>query len=97
LKAHGDGRLTILGTDGFIEVRKSIDLAGRDGGNHLFLTDKKETRYIDCSDTELLFGKLLVDDVLNRTEIAMPQAHCFLAAELSLIAQKNAITSLRMQ
>ncbi|MFN3379138.1 MAG: Gfo/Idh/MocA family protein, partial [Runella zeae] len=45
LKTWGDGRLTILGTDGFIEIRKNIDIGGRPGGNHLFLTDHKETRY----------------------------------------------------
>ena len=40
----------MLGTDGFIEVRKYVDIAGRSGGNHLFLVDQKETRYVDCSD-----------------------------------------------
>jgi predicted dehydrogenase len=90
LKTWGDGRLTILGTDGFIEIRKNIDIGGREGGNHLFLTDHKETRYIDCTQQELPYGRLLVDDVLNRTETAMPQAHCLLAAELSIKAQKNA-------
>ncbi len=90
LKTWGDGRLTILGTDGFIEIRKNIDIGGREGGNHLFLTDHKETRYIDCKQQELPYGRLLVDDILNRTETAMPQAHCLLAAELSIKAQKNA-------
>ena len=47
LATWGDGRLTILGTDGFIEVRKNVDIAGRQGGSHLFLVDQKETRYID--------------------------------------------------
>ena len=41
-------RLTVLGTDGYIEVRKNIDIARAAGGNHLFLVDTKETRYIDC-------------------------------------------------
>jgi predicted dehydrogenase len=90
LKSWGDGRLTILGTDGFIEIRKNIDIGGRDGGNHLFLTDQKETRYFDCSAQPLPYGQQLVDDVLNRTETAMSQTHCFYATELSLIAQKNA-------
>ncbi|MEI7582697.1 Gfo/Idh/MocA family oxidoreductase [Runella sp.] len=90
LKTWGDGRLTILGTEGFIEIRKNIDIGGREGGNHLFLTDNKETRYIDCTQQELPYGRLLVDDVLNRTETAMSQTHCLLAAELSLIAQKQA-------
>ncbi|HEU5090896.1 MAG TPA: Gfo/Idh/MocA family oxidoreductase, partial [Roseiflexaceae bacterium] len=48
LGSWGDGRLTILGTEGYIEVRKNIDIAGRDGGNHLFLVDQKGTNYIDC-------------------------------------------------
>lgn len=90
LKSWGDGRLTILGTDGFIEIRKNIDIGGREGGNHLFLTDNKETRYFDCTAQVLPYGQALVDDVLNRTETAMTQTHCFLATELSLIAQKQA-------
>ncbi|MDF7816737.1 Gfo/Idh/MocA family oxidoreductase [Runella sp. MFBS21] len=90
LKTWGDGRLTILGTDGFIEIRKNIDIGGRSGGNHLFLTDHKETRYIDCSQQELPYGRQLVDDILNRTETAMTQAHCLLATELAIKAQKQA-------
>ena len=92
LKSWGDGRLTILGTEGYIEIRKNVDIAGRDGGNHLFLVNNKETQYIDCSKTELPYGTQLVDDVLNRTETAMSQEHCFLATELALKAQKNAQT-----
>ena len=91
LNTWGDGRLTVLGTDGYIELRKNIDIAGRKGGNHFFLVDNKETKYIECNDVDLPYGRLLVDDVLNRTETAMTQAHCFLATELTLIAQKNAI------
>jgi predicted dehydrogenase len=90
LKSWGDGRLTILGTDGFIEIRKNVDIAGPNGGNHLYLVNQKETRFIDCNKEPLPFGKQLVDDILNRTETAMPQAHCFLATELALLAQKNA-------
>jgi len=90
LPSWGDGRLTILGTEGFIEIRKNVDIAGRPGGNHLFLVDQKETRYIDCTDQALPYGERLVADVLNRTETAMTQAHCFLAMELVLKAEKNA-------
>jgi predicted dehydrogenase len=90
LATWGDGRLTVLGTDGYIEVRKNIDIAGRPGGSHLFLVDQKETKYIDCRDVPLPYGEQLVSDVINRTETAMPQAHCFLATELMLKAQKDA-------
>jgi predicted dehydrogenase len=90
LSTWGDGRLTILGTDGYIEIRKNVDIAGRPGGSHLFLVDKKETRYIDCRGVPLAYGGQLVDDILNRTETAMSQEHCFLATELALRAQKQA-------
>ena len=90
LATWGDGRLTILGTDGFIEIRKNIDIGGRPEGNHLFLVDRKETRYVDCKDVDTPYGSQLVADVVNRTETAMPQQHCFLATELVLKAQKQA-------
>jgi predicted dehydrogenase len=90
LSTWGDGRLTVLGTEGFIEVRKYVDIGGRPGGDHVFLVDQKDTRRIDCSGVVLPYGQQLVDDILNRTETAMPQAHTFLAQELALIAQKNA-------
>jgi len=90
LATWGDGRTFILGTDGYIEMRKYIDIAGRQGGNHLFLVNQKETRYFDCREVYLPYGEQLVSDVVNRTETAMSQEHCFLATELALIAQKNA-------
>ncbi|SDL01443.1 Tat (twin-arginine translocation) pathway signal sequence [Catalinimonas alkaloidigena] len=90
LPTWGDGRLTILGTDGYIELRKYVDIAGREGGDHLFLVDQKEVKYIDCSDVHMPYGEQLVHDVVHRTETAMTQAHCFLATELALNAQKKA-------
>lgn len=91
LASWGDGRLTILGTEGFIEIRKNVDIAsGHPGGNHLYLVNQKETKYIDCSKEPLPFGEQLVNDIVNRTETAMSQEHCFLATELALKAQKNA-------
>jgi predicted dehydrogenase len=90
LKTWGDVRLTVLGTEGYIEVRKNADIAGREGGEHLFLVDKKEARHIDCKNEPLPYGARLIDDVLHRTETAMPQSHCFYAMELALRAQKSA-------
>lgn len=90
LNTWGDGRLTILGTDGYIELRKNVDIAGHEGGNHLFLVDKKETRYFDCSKDPLPFGEQFINDVANRTNTAMTQEHCFLATELALQAQDKA-------
>lgn len=90
LKTWGDGRLTILGTEGYIEIRKNIDIAGREGGSHLFLVNGKDTQYMDCNNVILPFGQQLVDDIINRTETAMTQEHCFLATELALKAQQKA-------
>lgn len=90
LDSWGDGRLTILGTNGYIEIRKNIDISGRKGGNHLFLVNQEKTQYIDCSQVPLPYGEQFVDDILNRTETAMTQEHCFLATELALKAQKEA-------
>ena len=90
LNTWGDGRLMFLGTDGYIESPQERGHRRPHGGNHLFLVDQKETKYIDCSDVVLPYGTHLVDDVLNRTETAMPQKHVFLAMELALTAEKNA-------
>jgi len=86
----GDGRLTIIGTEGYIELRKYIDLAGRAGGDHLFLVDQKGIHYADCSQHDLPYGSQLLADIVNRTETSMPQAHCFLASQLALEAQAKA-------
>ncbi len=90
LNTWGDGRLTILGTDGYMELRKNVDIGGREGNNHLFLVDNKATRYIDCGAVTLPYGPALVQDILHRTETAMTQEHCFLSMELALKAEKNA-------
>ena len=90
LPTWGDGRLVILGTEGTIELRKYVDIAGRDGTDHLFLVDKTGTRHIDCRDAPLPYYANLVRDVAERTETAMPQAHCFKVMELALQAQAGA-------
>lgn len=90
LGVWGDGRLTILGTEGYIELRKYIDIAGRPGGDHLFLVDGQGIQYIDCSQVDLPYGRQLLYDIVHRTETAMPQAHCFLASQLVLEAQQLA-------
>lgn len=90
LGAWGDVRLFVLGTDGYMELRKTIDIAGRPGTNHLFIVDGQGIRYVDCADVSLPYGAQLTADVLNRTETAMSQSHAFLASELALVAQQKA-------
>lgn len=91
LATWGDGRTFILGTDGYIELRKYIDIAGRKGDNHLFLVNRKETLYYDCSNVYMPYGEQLINDVVDRTETAMSQEHCFLATWLALTAQVKAV------
>ncbi len=91
LRTWGDGRTVILGTDGYIELRKYINIGTDDGGDQVFLVDGKgEHRFaargrVGCP----FFGELILD-CIDRTENAMTQAHAFLAAELSLRAQADA-------
>src|SRR5580698_163927 len=92
LGVWGDGRLFILGTEGYIELRKYADIAGRKGGNHLLIVDHKQTRYMDCNEVILPFGPQFISDVVNRTHIAQDQEQALLATELVLKAQKNAKT-----
>jgi predicted dehydrogenase len=90
LPTWGDGRLTILGTEGYIELRKYIDIAGRPGKDHLFIVNKDGPRHIDCSNVDMPFGRQFLDDVRNRTETAMPQIRCFNAMKMALTAQQLA-------
>ncbi|GAA3754253.1 Gfo/Idh/MocA family protein [Terriglobus aquaticus] len=90
LGTWGDGRLFILGTEGYIEVRKYTNVAVAKQGNNLFLVDQKEARYIDCNNMPLPFGPQFVADIVNRTHTAQDQAQCLLAAELVIRAQMNA-------
>jgi predicted dehydrogenase len=91
LPTWGDGRLFVLGTEGTIEVRKYVDVAGRPGENHLFLVDNKGMRYLDCSSEPLTYGPRFLDDVENRTQTAMSQTHCFTAMELAIRAQEQSV------
>ena len=91
LGVWGDGRLTILGTDGYIELRKYIDIGGQPGGDHLIMVDQKGIQRIDCSRQPLPYGPRLMNDIIDRTETAMTQAHCFLATQLALEAEAKAV------
>ena len=90
LPVWGDGRLLILGDKGFIEIRKYTDLAKSEKGNHLFLVNNDEVKYIDCSDVKLPYFSNLIKDVLNRTETACPQELTYLSMELAIKAQEQA-------
>ncbi|MCL2202734.1 MAG: Gfo/Idh/MocA family oxidoreductase [Defluviitaleaceae bacterium] len=88
LSSWGDGRMFIMGTEGFIELRKYVDIGRVARGGHLFIANAKGEEYIDVEGRVGFpyFGQLILD-CLNRTENAMTQAHAFKAAELCVKAQ----------
>ncbi len=90
LGTWGDGRLFILGTDGYIELRKYTDVTRSKLGNNLYIVDKNQARYIDCNNLTLPFGPQFVSDIVNRTHTAQDQTQCLLAAELVVRAQAKA-------
>ncbi|MCR9122305.1 MAG: Gfo/Idh/MocA family oxidoreductase [Phyllobacteriaceae bacterium] len=90
LPTWGDGRLTILGTEGTIEMRKYVDVCGRDGTDHVFLVNGERCDYFDASGEKLTYFERLAADVRDRTETAMSQTHCFKVMELALKAQAQA-------
>ncbi len=91
LGTWGDGRMTILGTKGYIELRKYVDIGREKTGDHVYLVDEKGEHHLEVAGKVgfRFFGELILD-CLNRTEKAMTQRHVFKAAELCLRAQAAA-------
>jgi len=87
LSVWGDGRLTLLGTEGYIEMRKYTDIT-RGGQDVVYLVNQQgEFRYPVSGKVGFPFFGQLILDCLNRTENAMTQEHAFKAAELCVRAQ----------
>lgn len=90
LATWGDGRLTVVGTEGTIELRKYIDVAGRPGTDHLFITDCAGSRHIDCAGRPWTYFAGFAQDCRDRTQTVMPQRHVFTVCRLALEAQARA-------
>ncbi len=92
LRSWGDGRTFILGTGGYIELRKNLDVGREGDGDHVFWVDGKGEHTFDArGKTGFPFFGQLVLDCLNRTENAMTQEHAFKASELCVRAQLQAV------
>lgn len=91
LPTWGDGRTIILGTQGYIELRKYVDVGREDAGNQLYLVTQEGVEHMSLTGKVgyPYFGQLILD-CLNRTENAMTQDHAFKAAELCMKAQAAA-------
>ena len=93
LRTWGDSRTFITGTEGTIELRKTIDPALPDvTTDTVILVDREGEHRFEVRGRigYPFFGELILD-CLNRTERAMTQAHCFKAAELCVRASQTAI------
>jgi predicted dehydrogenase len=91
LPVWGDGRTFILGTQGYIELRKYIDV-GRDlQSDHVYLVNDEVEQHMPVYGKVgfPFFGQLILD-CLNRTENAMTQDHAFKTIELGIKAQMQA-------
>lgn len=91
LPVWGDGRLVLLGTKGYIELRKYVDIDGRPGADHVFLSDASGTRHIDASGEELSYFRNFLHDVRQRTATAMPDGHAERVTRLAIEAQAKAV------
>jgi predicted dehydrogenase len=75
---HTGRHRVVMGTEGILEI----------GG--VTLTNGAGTEIFDCRQDPVLFGQRLVDDVVNRTDTAIGQEHCFRTSDLTLRAQLQA-------
>jgi len=90
LPTWGDGRLFLLGTEGTIELRKYLDIGGRQGTDHLLIADRDGVRHIDASGERLTYFSAFLDDVRQRSSTAMPDGHALRVTRLAIEAQETA-------
>lgn len=88
LRTWGDGRTFIVGTEGTIELRKYLDVAGDAPSSKLFLVNGTGEQEMECLDRTgfPFFGQFILD-CIHRSENAMSQEHAFKAAQISMQAQ----------
>jgi hypothetical protein len=90
LGTWGDVRLTIIGTEGVIEARANVDVAGVDGAEHLIVVDAEGTRRVDVSQRPVGWAEQFLADLADGGERLMSQAHVLAVCDLVLRAQQAA-------
>ncbi len=91
LRAWGDGRMFIQGTDGYIELRKYLNVAESDEADNVYMVNAsgEYAYHVNGKVGFPFFGQMILDSI-NGTETAMSQEHIFKAVELGVIAQSLA-------
>jgi predicted dehydrogenase len=91
LELWGDGRTFLVGSEGTLELRRTIDSLGRGVGGHALVVDDSGARYLEVPDEEPPFGSQVLADVRDRTETAMTSSHALAVTDLALRAQELAL------
>jgi predicted dehydrogenase len=86
----GDGRLFLVGTEGTLELRKNLDIEGRAGGDHMFVSTRQRTFYQDCSALPVTYYRDFLADVADRTGRMMDRGRLFAVCRLALRCQATA-------
>ncbi len=92
LGTWGDGRIIVIGSKGYLELRKYIDVAAENTPDHVILVDDKGEHHFRVHGQVgyPYFGAMILD-CINRTEHAISQEHIFRAIELAIEAETKAI------
>ena len=90
LGTWGDCRLMIVGTEGTIEARANVDVAGAEGAEHLIVVDAEGTRRVDISDVVVDWAELALADLADGGERLMTQLHAIDVTDVCLRAQAAA-------
>jgi predicted dehydrogenase len=94
LGTWGDIRNIFVGTNGYIELRKTIDLAvdpKRFTGNQLFVTTRENApQRITCNDVKVTLFEDVIRDIRERKNRAVPHEGSFAACRAALEAQARA-------
>jgi predicted dehydrogenase len=90
LGTWGDGRLFILGTDGYIEIRKYTNVAVKHRATISSSSTPSKRATSTATTCRCRSARSFVADIVNRTHTAQDQDQCLLAAELVIKAQMNA-------
>lgn len=89
----GDVRLFVVGTAGYLEARKNVDIGGQPGGDHLLLVTERETRRFDCQRDELTVMADFLDGVRDGVARGLSTEHslavCDLAARVQAAARRE--------
>lgn len=90
LPTWGDGRLFLTGTEGTLELRKNLDIEGRDGTDHMFVASRTGTRHVACDQRPVTYFHDFLAAVRTRDAAALSPDTVFIATAMALRAQADA-------